>query len=223
MWDCCFCAIGWSKVGNSGCLSSPSCVKTVYGRQNGQEWYSQYDCYFLLPFLNRNFPNHDHCGQSWSSSYKNSYPCLILTYRRPRPSIFFTTAKLYSVHGPCSIGEIFFCLTFTNSKSFDPINGNLFERDSLILLQIALLPLHCHFHLMIVFHLLLLSPTSCSLACPLQTSKWQTPQPFCLPCPWFAAVSWARTWPMLILASSDMAVISFFENDLAFLKLQCFG
>lgn len=132
MWDCCFCAIGWSKVGNSGCLSSPSCVKTVYGRQNGQEWYSQYDCYFLLPFLNRKFPNHDHCGQSWSSSYKNSYPCLILTYRRPWPSIFFTTAKLYSVHGPCSMGEIFFCLTFTNSKSFDPINGNLFERDSLI-------------------------------------------------------------------------------------------
>ena len=77
--------------------------------------------------------------------------------------------------------------------------------------------------IMIAFHLLLLSPTSCSLACPLQTSKWQTPQPLCLPCPWFAAVSWARTWPMLILARSGMAVISFFENDLTSLKLHFVG
>ena len=121
------------KWGNSGCLSSPSSVKTVYGRRNVQDWCSQYDCYFLLPFLNRKFPNHDHCGQSWSSSYTNSYPRLILTYRRPWPAIFFTTAKLYSIPGPCSMGEIFFCLTFTNSKSFDPITGNLFERDSLII------------------------------------------------------------------------------------------
>ena len=86
------------------------------------------------------------------------------------------------------MGEIFFCLTFTNSKSFDPITGNLFERDSLLI--DCLIALHCHFHLMIAFHLLVsLSPTSCSLARPLQTSKRQTPQPICLPCPWFAAVS----------------------------------
>ena len=116
-----------------------------------------------------------------------------------------------------------FAFTFTNSKSFHPINGNLFERDSLIIDCLIASSLSLIFHLMIAFHLLLLSPTSCSLACPLQTSKWQTPQPFCLPCLWFAAVSWAWTSPMLILASSDMAVISFFENDLAFLKLQCFG
>ena len=30
-------------------------------------------------------------------------------------------------------GRNFFCLTVTNSKSFDPITGNLFERDSLII------------------------------------------------------------------------------------------
>ena len=30
-------------------------------------------------------------------------------------------------------GRNFFCLTVTNLKSFDPITGNLFERDSLII------------------------------------------------------------------------------------------
>lgn len=30
-------------------------------------------------------------------------------------------------------GSNFLCLTFTNSKSFDPVTGNLFERDSLII------------------------------------------------------------------------------------------
>ena len=42
-------------------------------------------------------------------------------------------------------GSNFLCITFTNSKSFDPITEKLFERDSLII-DCALLPLHCHFH-----------------------------------------------------------------------------
>ena len=52
------------KWGNLGCLSSPSSGKTVYGRQNVQDGYSQYDCYFLLAFPNRRFPNHDYCGHT---------------------------------------------------------------------------------------------------------------------------------------------------------------
>ena len=49
-------------------------------------------------------------SKPWSSPYTNSNPGLILTYRRPWPAIFFTTAKLYLVPGPSSIMEILFCL-----------------------------------------------------------------------------------------------------------------
>ena len=62
---------------------------------------------------------------SRSSPYTNSNPGLILTYRRPWPAIFFYHCKtILSTWAQFHKGN-FVLLTFTNSKSFDPINGNL--------------------------------------------------------------------------------------------------
>ena len=109
----------------------------------------------------------------------------------------FTIAKLCSVPGSSPIMEIMGLLpycTFTNSKSFDPINGNLLERHSLTDCLIASsLPFSSTDYIPFV---ITVSPTCSSAHFKTANSK-----AFFLLCPWFAAVFQVQTRPVLPLAS----------------------